>query len=139
MSRPTTEGVIAVICHRHRYLLIRRSHDVPVPGAWCFPGGAVKPGETQEQAIAREVFEEVHLHVEAGEKVWEWTRPDGGLRLHFWSARLLDGHAQPTPAVKVNTAEVIEARWMTSDEIRRLDGTIPNLLEFLDHWEQPAR
>jgi 8-oxo-dGTP pyrophosphatase MutT (NUDIX family) len=135
MNAPRTEGVIAAIQHDGRFLLIRRADHVPVPGVWCLPGGAIKPGETQAQAVAREVFEEVHLHVTPIEKVWEWTRPDGDLRLHFWSTELngQGGHAEPEP--RANPAEVAELRWLTGEQIRSLEPTIPNLLEFLDHWE----
>lgn len=139
MNATTIEGVIAVIRHHHRYLVIRRSSSVPLPGAWCFPGGAIQAGESQPQALAREVFEEVRLVVEPIEKIWEWTQPDGRLRLHFWSAGLPVGDRQANAALQVNCAEVAEARWLSSDDIRALPGTIRNLLEFLDHWEQPAR
>jgi 8-oxo-dGTP pyrophosphatase MutT (NUDIX family) len=135
MDTPRVEGVIAVIRHQGRFLLIQRAAHVPVPSVWCLPGGAVKPGETQPQALAREVREEVHLEVTPVEKVWEWTRPDGGLRLHFWTAHLKDGDGQPTPDIRINPDEVAEARWLTGEQTRALDPTIPNLIEFLDHWE----
>ena len=41
-----------------RYLMVRRSRHVPLPGKVCFPGGGMNFGETQEAACIREAQEE---------------------------------------------------------------------------------
>jgi 8-oxo-dGTP diphosphatase len=46
-----------------RLLLIKRGHE-PAAGLWSLPGGRVEPGETDEQAVTREVMEETNLRVE---------------------------------------------------------------------------
>ncbi|MGH3436163.1 MAG: NUDIX hydrolase [Sciscionella sp.] len=46
-------------------LLIRRGHE-PNKGKWSVPGGRVEPGETDEQAVARELMEETGLLVRVG-------------------------------------------------------------------------
>jgi mutator protein MutT len=43
----------------NRALLLKRSDNADHPGEWCFPGGGIEPGETAEQAAAREVTEEI--------------------------------------------------------------------------------
>ena len=48
-----------------RLLLIRRGHE-PGKGLWSVPGGRVEPGETDEQAVIREVLEETGLSVRPG-------------------------------------------------------------------------
>jgi 8-oxo-dGTP pyrophosphatase MutT (NUDIX family) len=54
-----------LICHRARFLLIRRSvSEKNFPGLWAFPGGKVEPGETIVDTIHREVFEETALTLE---------------------------------------------------------------------------
>ena len=48
-----------------RMLLIKRGHE-PGKGLWSIPGGRVEPGETDEQAVIREVREETGLVVRPG-------------------------------------------------------------------------
>jgi ADP-ribose pyrophosphatase YjhB (NUDIX family) len=48
-----------------RLLLVRRA-NAPGRGLWSLPGGRVEPGETDEQAVAREVAEETGLRVSVG-------------------------------------------------------------------------
>jgi 8-oxo-dGTP diphosphatase len=48
-----------------RLLLIQRGHE-PGAGLWSLPGGHVEPGETNEQAVARECLEETGLRVVCG-------------------------------------------------------------------------
>jgi 8-oxo-dGTP diphosphatase len=122
-------GVIAVIVSGDRWLMIQRSDAVIAPRAWCFPGGTIEPNESQEQALVREVREELSLTVTPGRHVWTWQRPDGGLELSWWTATIVGGDIQPDPA------EVRDFRWMTSAEIRSTAGVLPNNLDFIDHAE----
>jgi len=57
-----------------RLLLVRRRHD-PEAGRWTVPGGRVETGETDEQAVQREVLEEAGLHVIVGLLLGTVTRP----------------------------------------------------------------
>jgi hypothetical protein len=62
-----------------RLLLVRRAH-APGRGLWSLPGGHVEPGETDQQAVAREVLEETAITVDVGRHVGSVTRsaPAGG-------------------------------------------------------------
>jgi 8-oxo-dGTP diphosphatase len=119
-------GVVGVVARGGRYLVVRRASGVPAPEAWCFVGGAIEPGESEEQALVREFREEVGGLVRPLRRVWEYVRPDGRLRLYWWSAELLDDHLRPNPA------EVAELRWCTPEEMRALPGLLPSNREFLD-------
>lgn len=59
---------IAVVCglivkDDGRVLAARRSSSMDLPGKWEFPGGKVEPGETPEEALIREVNEELGILV----------------------------------------------------------------------------
>ena len=47
-----------------RFLLARRPEGKPYPGYWEFPGGKLEPGENPQQALNRELMEELGLQVE---------------------------------------------------------------------------
>ena len=119
-------GVVAVIRHDNRYLIIQRARGLAAGGAWCFPGGAVEPGETSAQV--REVAEEVGLKVRPVGQVWQWTHKDGRLVLDWWQVEMLSTAIVPDPA------EVADVRWMTAAEIRSMPGALPGLFQFLDRF-----
>src|ERR1017187_9763605 len=66
--------------HRGRLLLIQRGHE-PDAGLWSLPGGRVEPGETDEQAVVREIREETGLSVVCDRLVGSVERPgrEGGV------------------------------------------------------------
>jgi ADP-ribose pyrophosphatase YjhB (NUDIX family) len=69
-------------------LLIRRGHD-PGKGLWSIPGGRIEPGETDEEALIREVREETGLEVMCGELLGSVERaapPDAVLEIRDYSA-----------------------------------------------------
>ena len=59
----TKDIVCAVICMDQRLLIAKRSSGVH-ENIWEFPGGKVESGETREQAVAREIREELELCVD---------------------------------------------------------------------------
>lgn len=93
-------GVIADV--RGRILLARRTEGRDLAGLWEFPGGKVDPGETPEQALVRELREELGIEARVGEAVIEVPQryPHKRLRLDVrriasWtgSVKGLDGQA----------------------------------------------
>lgn len=60
---PRHEVVIAAIQNNGRYLLGKRPTSGLLGGLWEFPGGKVKPGESHEQALVREIDEELGITV----------------------------------------------------------------------------
>jgi 8-oxo-dGTP diphosphatase len=57
---------------RGRILLTRRDGSSDMAGLWEFPGGKREPGETPEEALIRELREEIGIEVTAvGEKIIE--------------------------------------------------------------------
>lgn len=82
------EGVIDVVCGVIRdaegaYLACRRPAGKHLGGLWEFPGGKVDAGESPEAALARELHEELAVHVEVGAALEpvEWHYEDVSIRL----------------------------------------------------------
>ncbi len=61
---PHHEVAIGIVRRRGRYLVDQRPYDGLLGGLWEFPGGKLEPGESVEQALARELDEELGLAVE---------------------------------------------------------------------------
>jgi mutator protein MutT len=131
MSDPgCVEGVAAVIERAGRLLAVRRAEGIVAAGCWCLPGGAIEVGESPADAVVREVREEVGLDVAAVAALGHWVRPDGGLRITWWRVALADAHQ----AVRINPADVAEARWVTPAEMRALTPMLQSNLQFLDEY-----
>ena len=123
---PKREAIVAVLRRGGRVLAIRRGPGVPRPGYWQPLSGKVEPGETQEQAVVREVREEVGLTVSSLAKVWESDTDDGLFRLHWWTADATTGEIVPDPV------EVAETRWVTPEEFLALTPVFDGDLEFFE-------
>ena len=79
-------GVGAVIVQDGEVLIVKRKYD-PLAGQWSLPGGGVELGETLEESIVREMFEETGLRIEVGPVIEVFdriTRDDkGDVQYHF--------------------------------------------------------
>ena len=64
-NKPIIDVVGAVVRDGDRVLMAQRPEGKAQAGLWEFPGGKVEPGETPEQALARECREELLLEIEA--------------------------------------------------------------------------
>jgi NADH pyrophosphatase NudC (nudix superfamily) len=118
------DAVIAVITKGEKVLFIQRAPNIRGAGHWAPVSGEVEAGESQEAAVAREAMEEVGLTVRPIRKVWENVSTRGTFKLHWWMAEYVSGELTP------NLAEVSDARWLTVDEICRMDGTFEGDREF---------
>jgi len=118
-------GAVAVICREGQFLVIRRSQSVRAPGRFCFPGGGIEPGESEEQAMVREFREELGAEVRPVARLWECVTP-WGVWLAWWQAEFLPGES---PAA--NPAEVESIHWHTAEELLALEGLLESNLAFL--------
>jgi 8-oxo-dGTP diphosphatase len=113
-------GVGAVVIDGTKVLLVRRGNE-PLKGEWSLPGGALELGETLQQGIVREVFEETGLTVSPVGVVEILDRiiPDeesGRVRYHYvlvdFVCRVIGG----TPLVG---SDADELRWVERNELAR--------------------
>jgi 8-oxo-dGTP diphosphatase len=75
-------------------LVCQRRADQPMGLKWEFPGGKIEPGETAEQALARELDEELGIAAEIGPRVAQLRhryRNGGAIDLQFFKVRSFSG------------------------------------------------
>jgi 8-oxo-dGTP diphosphatase len=112
-------GVGAIIIRGEEVLLARRGKE-PGYGEWSIPGGAVELGEKLEEAVAREVSEEVNVAVRVGEMVEVLERifrdPAGRIQYHYvlvdFLCEHLSGEGRPS-------SDALEMKWVHLSEISR--------------------
>lgn len=110
MMQNVVQAVAAIIWRGERFLGVDRPPGKIMAGYWEFPGGKVDPGETPEQAMARELHEELAITPTLMEY---WTAATHAydhatVKLLFYHVRAFDG--EPTPMEGQNLA------WLTPDE-----------------------
>jgi 8-oxo-dGTP diphosphatase len=92
-----------------RVLSSRRTEPPHLAGYWEFPGGKVEPGESDEQALRRELREELAVDAEVGPRLGGDLPIGETAVLRVYTARLLGGE----PAL----VDHDEHRWLDVDEL----------------------
>ena len=123
LSRPLVVGadrridvVAALIADSSGQLLLgRRPAGRPMAGYWEFPGGKRAAGEAREDALGRELREELGIHVVAAEPFMqlEHSYPDVEVALDVW--RIADYRGVPA------ALEGQELRWVAKSELANVD------------------
>ncbi|MEO7194469.1 MAG: NUDIX domain-containing protein [Pseudonocardiaceae bacterium] len=111
-----------------RLLLIRRANE-PGRGRWSVPGGRVEAGETDHQAVVREVAEETGLAVEITRSLGAVQRhaPDGAVfDIHDYRCRVTGGTLRADD-------DAGDARWCDAATLAGLP-LVSGLIETLSHW-----
>lgn len=108
------EVVAAIIRRNGRILATQRGYGEFKDG-WEFPGGKTERGETPQQALVREIKEELKSEIRVGKKLCtvEYDYPKFHLTMHCFWCDLLDGE----PVLLEHEA----ARWLTTDELNSVD------------------
>tara|TARA_R110002049_G_scaffold47902_1_gene138439 strand:- start:154400 stop:154831 length:432 start_codon:yes stop_codon:yes gene_type:complete len=119
-------GVVGVIMRSEKFLIIRRSLTVTAPGRLCLPGGGIEEGETESEALVREMQEELAMDVTPVHRCWR-SVTSWGTNLAWWRAEIAHD-VQPV----ANPAEVAEIFWLSADEIRREKDMLASLPAFVD-------
>jgi 8-oxo-dGTP diphosphatase len=103
-----------------RILAARRTEPPHLAGGWELPGGRVEPGETDEQALVRELYEELGARVVVGRRVGgDW--PLGPYVMRLWVVTLADGSPEPAAVEQhdaitwVDPADLDAVAWLPGD------------------------
>ena len=106
----TIHVVAAVICEKERIFATQRGYGA-WKDYWEFPGGKIEPGETPEEALSREILEELDTEIAVGEKLTtvEYDYPDFHLSMECFFASVTEGSL----VLKEHEA----AKWLRPDEL----------------------
>ena len=109
-GRKTVRVVAAVIKDNNRIFATARGYG-EFKGWWEFPGGKIEVGETPEQALAREIKEELTADIEVGELIHtiEYDYPKFHLSMDCFWAEVKSG--------QLVLKEAEAAKWLAFDEI----------------------
>ena len=80
-------------------------------GQWEFPGGKIEPGETPEQALIREIEEELETRIKVGdliEKI-EWDYPSFHLSMDCYWCEIIEG--------RLTLLEAEDAKWLSKENL----------------------
>lgn len=114
--RPSGHRVIEVaaglIFHDGRLLIAQRRLNDHLGGMWEFPGGKRELGETYQQCLMRELFEELGVHVAVGRRlaVADHPYPERRIHIEFFQCRLVANQPQPIRCANI--------AWVRADELQ---------------------
>ena len=115
MEETPKDAVVAIIQKTGKFLFVKRSgYKKGAAGYWCPVSGRVEKNETQEDALRREVKEEVGMKVRPVNKVCVVASHDNRYRLHFWTTEIISGEAS------ITSNEATDLRWVTLEQMKEL-------------------
>lgn len=118
--KKSIEVVAAVICKDGRFFATQRGYG-EFKDWWEFPGGKVEPGEALDEALRREIREELSSEIKVGRllRTVEWEYPAFHLTLHcFLCTPATDGmHLNEHEAARwLDGSTMYSVRWLPADE-----------------------
>ena len=112
------QAIVAIIQKSNRFLFVKRSDYIETAkGYWCPVSGGIEDNETQEEALKREVMEEVGLNVVGVREICQIPSQNNQSLLHFWTTRIISGKA------RITSNEATDIKWVTLEEMRELSPT----------------
>lgn len=106
----TIHVVAAIIKDGNKIFATQRGYG-EFKGGWEFPGGKVEPGESNEQALIREIKEELDTTIQVGSyfDTVEYDYPTFHLSMDCYICNIVSG--------KLSLLEHLQSKWLTKDEL----------------------
>ena len=124
----TIEVVAAIIKKDDKVFATQRGYGDFKDG-WEFPGGKIEPGETPEEALVREIKEELDADIKVGDFVTtvEYDYPNFHLTMHCFICELISND--------ITLLEHEAAKWLTKDQLDEVDW-LPADVEVVQNLKQ---
>ena len=110
----TVKVVAAIIRDGDRIFATQRGYG-PLKGGWEFPGGKIEEGETPQEALKREIMEELDTEIKVGDYIYtiEYDYPTFHLSMDCFWCEIIKGDL----VLKEHEA----AKWVTLDKLDEVD------------------
>ncbi|MDO5504265.1 MAG: (deoxy)nucleoside triphosphate pyrophosphohydrolase [Actinomycetia bacterium] len=120
MAEPLLVAAAVALKDGH-VLACRRATHKSAGGKWEFPGGKVEPGESPEEALARELREELGVHADVGRLLDRSCTQVGSLTIDL-ACYFVSFRPEPT-----RSTDHDELRWHAVSDLDQLDWAEPDL------------
>jgi 8-oxo-dGTP diphosphatase len=121
--------VAGAIVAESMVLIAQRTRPPELAGRWELPGGKVAAGESEAEALARELAEELGVDVQVGARLGDDVALNATTMLRAYAATLVSGEPHPHDHAAlrwVSAAELQEVDWVPADR-----GFLPALSRVL--------
>jgi 8-oxo-dGTP diphosphatase len=124
-----TSVTCAIIESNQKVLVTQRSEKMKLPLKWEFPGGKVEKGETDEDCLIREIYEELNINIVIKKKLKSNTHnysENNAIELIPFLCEIKDG--------EIKLTEHTNFLWLSKSELLNLDwaeADVPILNEYL--------
>lgn len=115
MSDKRIEVVGAAILKKDKVLAMQRSDQMTLSGLWEFPGGKIENTETEQEALIREIKEELNLDIKVIDYINEasYAYSFGTVSLKVYTAEIVAG--------TLSLEEHSDWKWLTPNELTEID------------------
>lgn len=124
----TIQVVAAIITDNNKVFATQRGYG-PFKGGWEFPGGKIEQGETKEEALKREIKEELDTEIKVLKlfHTVEYDYPEFHLTMDCFLSKVEEG--------KLTLLEHQDAKWLTKEQLNQVDW-LPADIELVERLKE---